>query len=1388
VGDPQRAPPRDDADAAQSVQRIADRYELHELLGRGGMASVYRATDLKTGREVALKQLRLPAQAERRAGVAALFEREYHTLAQLRHPHVIAVHDYGVQAIAGPYYTMELLDGGDLRERAPLPWREACRLLLHVCSSLALLHSRRLLHRDVGPRNVRCTRDGSAKLIDFGAMGPMGTTRGQLAGTPGFIPPEAVHRSTLDARADLFSLGATLYYALTRTTAYPARNFAEVIAGWQIKPLPPSAHVPGIPAALDDLVMSLLNLEPALRPHSAFEVMQRLAAIAGIAFSEPEGVSRAYLVAPVLVGRDHALLVLRQKLARAMTGRGGGLLVRAAPGLGRSRMLDACAIEAKTLGATVLRAAATGVDKPFTVALGVTQHLLEAVPHDGLLDRFAELLELDERPAGSDAEQAGAGARCRLRPSAQLVDDPGRLQRAICNFVLTLSRAHPLVVAVDDVHRIDEPSAAVLAELVDKAHRGSLLVALTVEGGPARASQALDILARRCDELTLTPLTREHTQALLESVFGDVPNLELLTGEIHRIAHGNPRQCMDLAQHLVDRGAVQYAGGTWTLPSSLATTDLPGSAEEAIRARIAGLDPLARFLAEAQALAFLDVFSDDDYRALQPEVDSARIELAIAQLLAEQALISDGQSYTLANRLWKTSLSARLDEGERALRHRTLAAMYRGKSQMAVIHHLFAGGLDEQGLDEMISRHSDYAKGLDIRAALEGNAAAMGPSYQRAIATARKLGRPPRQVAELRRWFVALSVSSDASYYHEAAPAVLAQLEHDSGLALYRADSQQTDPNARLMSALTRAHERHQALPERERVYGVEEAIRYLAEFVACSIAIGAKTLNTPLLASLPALIEPFAPLSPVLGAIWQNSIATCESNCLCHYESACARWIEVLEKLDAATGSELQLLEPIRNAVAFAIGMLQSQFGLASAADWATRLDRDPQQKLSALYLRKIVRLEQGDWAGADRLRRQAEVAALQVRWTSMFDGLLTIEVAAHTQARDLAGLKDVIGRIEPLAARFPGWVPHLRDAEARFHLVRGDFAAAKAGFDHCIELTALDAQGRSSLMAVWVAAQAGRAEALLGLGSTQEARASAAAALATCDALGIGSHANDVVRVLALAEAGLGEFAAAAARLDALIAKQTAMGVTGLRLGLSYEARAQVAIGSGDEAAFDRYARLTAQEYRYGARCPIGVRYERLLNEARRRGLRAAAALPEIEQATLVASAGSALADVPVAVATALEGAPDAQTRAQRALQLVCDARAARGGYLYLVRPEGLVLTASHRLADPPSSLTVQAREFFTSELERSETLTVIATRGELDDALDPVSLVEISGVAYDLLLLTCVVENAGRFAGVMAVAAGEQRVRNASEAQLLAAIAAHLIQAGDTTGRAT
>src|SRR5262249_52509919 len=156
-------------------------YQVIELLGRGGMGEVVRVLDTVEGREVALKRL-IVEGGDRDLTAVELFEREFHTLSELSHPRIIEVYDYGVSE-TGAYYTMELLTGSDLRSMRQVHWTLACALLRDIASSLAIIHSRRLIHADLSPRNVRCTADGRAKLLDFGAMMPMGPPR-HLAGTP----------------------------------------------------------------------------------------------------------------------------------------------------------------------------------------------------------------------------------------------------------------------------------------------------------------------------------------------------------------------------------------------------------------------------------------------------------------------------------------------------------------------------------------------------------------------------------------------------------------------------------------------------------------------------------------------------------------------------------------------------------------------------------------------------------------------------------------------------------------------------------------------------------------------------------------------------------------------------------------------------------------------------------------------------------------------------------------------------------------------------------------------------------------------------------------------------------------------------------------------------
>jgi serine/threonine protein kinase len=165
---------------------VGGRYRLGSALGEGGMAVVFEAVDVSTGRVVALKRLHRSANRH----IQALFESEYYTLASLQHPHVVSVYDYGTHEDAA-YYTMELLEGQDTHHRAPLPWREVCECLRQVASTLSVLHARRLLHRDLNPRNIWRTSSGALKLIDFGAVAPFGIS-GEIVGTPQFVPPEAL--------------------------------------------------------------------------------------------------------------------------------------------------------------------------------------------------------------------------------------------------------------------------------------------------------------------------------------------------------------------------------------------------------------------------------------------------------------------------------------------------------------------------------------------------------------------------------------------------------------------------------------------------------------------------------------------------------------------------------------------------------------------------------------------------------------------------------------------------------------------------------------------------------------------------------------------------------------------------------------------------------------------------------------------------------------------------------------------------------------------------------------------------------------------------------------------------------------------------------------------
>ena len=238
---------------------------------------MYRAFDTSRKRTVALKLLEHAKDDERQARSELRFRREFATLTAHRHPRIVEVFGFGVDP-EGPYYTMELMDGEDLRHVRDLAVGDAVKLFADVASALAFLHDRGVVHRDVAPRNVRCTKDGRAKLLDFGVVVDAGYA-GDLAGTPGYVAPEALYGLPLDGRSDLFGFGVLAYFALTHQLPFPCRSFEEQVDAMRTAPERLSKLRPDVPKALEDLIGQCLRLEARARPSSAAELLERLSAI-----------------------------------------------------------------------------------------------------------------------------------------------------------------------------------------------------------------------------------------------------------------------------------------------------------------------------------------------------------------------------------------------------------------------------------------------------------------------------------------------------------------------------------------------------------------------------------------------------------------------------------------------------------------------------------------------------------------------------------------------------------------------------------------------------------------------------------------------------------------------------------------------------------------------------------------------------------------------------------------------------------------------------------------------------------------------------------------------------------------------------------------------------
>ncbi|MFF4444270.1 PQQ-binding-like beta-propeller repeat protein [Streptomyces sp. NPDC001502] len=264
------------------VVRVLDgRYELVRFVGRGGMGEVWEGWDRRIGRRVAVKLL---PHGRGDTSEAALFLREAQTAGALDHPGVVTVFDVGQAAADGLLFmVMEFVQGRDLsallREDGVPPVADAVDWTAQAAAALGRAHTEGVVHRDLKPANLMLTREGRVKVLDFGIARFMESTNhsSKVMGTLAYMPPERFAEHPGDARSDLYSLGCVLHELLTGKVPFEATGPVGMMNAHLLKtPARPSEHRPGIPPALDQLVLDLLAKDPVDRPATAGQVRERL--------------------------------------------------------------------------------------------------------------------------------------------------------------------------------------------------------------------------------------------------------------------------------------------------------------------------------------------------------------------------------------------------------------------------------------------------------------------------------------------------------------------------------------------------------------------------------------------------------------------------------------------------------------------------------------------------------------------------------------------------------------------------------------------------------------------------------------------------------------------------------------------------------------------------------------------------------------------------------------------------------------------------------------------------------------------------------------------------------------------------------------------------------
>jgi eukaryotic-like serine/threonine-protein kinase len=686
---------------------LGDRYRRIRLLGEGGQKCVYLARDARLDREVVIAMLKTDGLD--RAGITRLHH-EARALARLGdHPNIVAVHDL-VEEDGHALLIAQYVEGGSLREfrrsvkGGRLPFDQVIRVGVQVAEALHYAHLHGIIHRDVKPANIWLTRDGVAKLGDFGLATGLNLSRvtpeGALLGTAAYIAPEQAIGGTLEPRSDLYSLGVVLYELVAGRRPFEGDSVAAIVSQHlYAPPVAPSCHRPGIPEPLERVILSLLAKDPKDRLADGSAVSRALSAVRSL--PEAEG-REARLVRPldrlaagVFVGRTEELDGMKAVIEDGLAGRGGTIVLIGEPGSGKTATAEQLLTYSRLRGAQVVRG-----------------HGYEGEGAPAYWPWVQVLRELTEQQLPSDLSSwmgAGAPVIAQLDPviAARLPAVPlceplepaqarFRLFDSVTAYLKYLSSRRPLVVFSDDLHWADSASLLLIQFLAREIRNSPLLLVVTLRdmqferGHPlAQTLAALSTLPGH-HRVVLGGLSESEVGRFIEITVGLRPPTSLVEA-VYAETEGNPFFVKEVLRLLVTTEQLEDLGSDkWRIA-------LPEGVRDVVNRRLAGLSADT-----IQALSVASVVGREFELATVRESLEHPLGLSVLELLEEamaarliQEVPQSRGRYRFSHALIRETLYASISVWRRLHLHRrvgeTLEKLYPAEvdARVAELAHHF---------------------------------------------------------------------------------------------------------------------------------------------------------------------------------------------------------------------------------------------------------------------------------------------------------------------------------------------------------------------------------------------------------------------------------------------------------------------------------------------------------------------------------------------------------------------------------------------------------------------------------------------------------------------------------------------------------------------------